>query len=716
MFKGILQYNEEDCGAACLATILRFYGQSIPFSDIKRKLAYGKDGANILGIVEVAKEYNLNSKSLKGNFNELKEGIQNNEFQLPIIVHTVLKNGSGHFLILRKILDGKVKVFDPSVGKRKLSFKEFEDMWTGYIIGFEKQEELKNIKIPSKKYEAFLKEFFSQKKYILNLIVASIFITIISYLSASFIKIIVDNYILQGKKLNSSIELFNFIVINVKFIIVLIIAILFIQLILNIFKGIITSKISKKLNFDFSNFLYKKILNLKSVFFNRMESGEITSRFQSIISLQQLLINSFLTITLESICSIFGGIVLFTINPKLFMIVCIMIIIYALLVTLFIPKLKKFNKQFYSKYSESLTFFSQTLRGIDTLKISNSQNWFRKKFLNTISKSSEYQYKSQKYGSILNSLVSFIDSIGTFIILVFGAGLVTSGNISLGSLISFQALMYLFLDPLKSIILLQDELQNLSVTIGRLNDILKEPSEDEENDAYLQITTFENFEIELFNVSYSDGFNFPIINNINLFIKQGQHIGIIGPSGSGKTTLLKILATINSPTQGDYLIGNVPIQNYSLEYIRSNIAYVEQEPHIFPATVKENLLMGKVFPEDSKYFDLVCTACGIYDFNELEKSILNFKLIEDGNNLSGGQKQKIGLARALLKKPKLLILDEATSNLDSESEKNIYEFLKNLGKKITIINVSHNDYINKYANNLVYMKEGTISFKNIIDN
>ena len=708
MFKGILQHSAEDCGAACLTTILKYHGKTIPINDIKRKLSYGKEGANILGIVEVGKQFGLDTDSLRGSFQELCESLQKKELQLPMIVHIKLKNNAGHFFVLKKITNKNVKVFDPAKGNRTLSTQEFNNLWTGYIINFQKGKNWKNVKIPSKKYLLFLKALFFKKRYIINLFFFSLLIIAISYASTSFTKNIVDIYILNGQSVKSPIRFLNLEIFNLKWVTILIIFLFVIQLILNISKGITTAKLSKDLNTNFSDLFYKKILDIRSVFFNRMESGEITSRFQSIINLQQLLINSLLTLTLESISSIIGGIVLFILSPVLFFLVIIVIIIYSIVVTVFIPKLKEFNKQFYSKYSESLTFFNQTLRGINTIKINNSKQWFQKKFSIYIDKFSYYQYKSQTYGTLLSSLVSFIDAVGAIIILIVGANLVTQRKISLGTLIAFQALMYLFLDPLKSLILLQDELQNLSVIIERLNDIFKEPPESIDQEIYLPFPEPENFDIDLIDIEYADGFNVPIIHNINLQIKSGEHIGITGVSGSGKSTLLKILATINVPTKGTYLIDGVPVHNYSLETIRSNISYVEQDTHIFPATVIENLLMGDVPIFNNEYFNLICETCGIYDINSSGKSILNFELMEDGNNLSGGQKQKIGIARALLKKPKLLLLDEATSNIDKGSEKKIYDLLKTLTNQMTVVDVSHNKRVNEYAKDLKIIKNGTI--------
>lgn len=189
----------------------------------------------------------------------------------------------------------------------------------------------------------------------------------------------------------------------------------------------------------------------------------------------------------------------------------------------------------------------------------------------------------------------------------------------------------------------------------------------------------------------------------------------MGESGSGKSTLLKIIATLNEVNSGVYYIDDYPLESYSLDYIRRQIAYVEQDTFIFSGTLAENLLFGEKYLIDDKYLDTICRACGIYSINNLGNQVLNMPLMENGDNLSGGQKQKIGIARALLKKPKILLLDEATSNMDSKSEKSIFEYIRTNLFDTTVICISHNRNVLEFVDSVVVLSNQTITNEGSLD-
>lgn len=715
MTKFVLQYNPEDCGPACLATIFSFYGMRVPLRELKRKFSYGKEGASLFSIVKISELYGFNANSYKGSLQELIESVRKFEFNLPLLLHVELENGDGHYLVLKKITKhGKIKVFDPSFGQRSYSQEEFNSIWTGYIINFEKKDDWKKIKISDEKYKLFIDYLKSQQKNIIKVLIASILITGISYLGALFIKLLFDNYILQ-----SNIENFdNFLNIfseNLVLLVSFLVILYLIRMLITIFKGICTSKVSKKLNISFSNLLYEKFLDVSSDFYFNFESGEINSRFQSIMELQSILLGSTLTLIFESLSSIIGGVVLYLINVQLFVIVLLMVAIYAIVVYIFIPKLKNLNKKFYSKYSNQLTIVSQTISGIDTIKVNGFRNWFIKKMSVPMYESANYKYKEEKCSTILVALITFIESVGTLSILILGAFYIKEGILSIGTFMAFQSIMYFFIEPLKSLILLQDELQNLSVLVERLNDIYQEPSEYTKNGRDCSRLPMSEFNISLSNVSFEKIYHQPILKNINLTVREGEHIAIVGESGSGKSTLLKIIATLNEVNSGVYYIDDYPLESYSLDYIRRQIAYVEQDTFIFSGTLAENLLFGEKYLIDDKYFDTICSVCGIYSINNLGNQVLNMPLMENGDNLSGGQKQKIGIARALLKKPKILLLDEATSNIDSKSERNIFEYIRTNLFDTTVICISHNRNVLEFVDSVVVLSNQTITNEGSLD-
>lgn len=692
-FKGTLQYNPEDCGAACLVSILKYYEVNIPISQIRNELSYGKEGASLLGIVNVAEKYGLQATSYYANYDELVTGVMNSEVIYPFIAHFELSNGDGHYVVVLKMDKLKVKIFDPAEGFKKISINQFHQLWTGYIVNFESMEGLSRINFSESDYK-LLKFFLKNNRvYFLKIFLLSILATIISYAGAIFTRYVIDSYILNSGYSSSN---FNIIFLRLGFLVSLFIFLYFLQVIFNFEKGKTVALLAKKFNIELSKKFYKKILTVPDSILNRIERGEILSRFQSILELQQVFLGSVFIIMINSFISIIGGIVLFSISKELFALVIVMLILYGGVITYFLPKIRVLNKKFYTEYSKELTDFSQSLNGVSTIKSTNSESWFKQKFEFSVRGTADSQYKLGKMGYFIDSITTFIELVGMLLILVTGAVLVKNNHFTMGTLIEFQTMMTFFIEPFRELVLLQDDIQNFKITFSRLNDIVLEIQESTlyRNRSSIKI---KKYDIELLDISYSTGFTKPIIENINLKIKQGEHVGIVGKSGSGKSTLLKLIATINTPTSGEILIGGYNYSYLSLEDIRSNISYVEQEPHLFSGSVMDNLTLGRDYLIDNEFLFEVCEACGIFNINGLGHSVFQLILMESAKNLSGGQKQQIALARAILQRPKILILDEATGNIDSYTEHKIHDYFNEHCQEMTIISVSHSDTLKDYS-------------------
>lgn len=264
-------------------------------------------------------------------------------------------------------------------------------------------------------------------------------------------------------------------------------------------------------------------------------------------------------------------------------------------------------------------------------------------------------------------------------------------------------MMTSFILPIQQLILIQNEIQTLRILTQRLDDLYEVKAER----IALPIVNEEivkNYNIKLNNISFSYHFGRNILENINCDISEGSKVGIVGNSGSGKTTLIKMIASLYSPTQGEIYFDNKSYEKYSLDELRQNIAYVDQTPFIFEGTILDNLIMGISLGDDnSKHIEKVAEICELYHLDSTDKNDLNMFLYENGNNLSGGQKQKIGLARALIKSPKLLLLDEATSNIDETSKLKILSYIYSL-TKMTVISISHDKSIYNYSDYFLSVK------------
>lgn len=703
--KGYYQYNQEDCGAACLATILSYYGKKTTISVLRNVMLYDKNGANVLSIIDTANSYGLGAEAYEGNFKELNQKINQENFKLPLILHVEREKIGGHYIVLKKISKNKIKVFDPKNGHLNLSKDEFLKQWTGVVICFEMNESKEgtqeNFNI-LKNSSRYLKILLSKKKILLTTIILSIIVSIISLIGSWIYKIIIDDYILN----NLDILAFQFTILFLS-----LLFFYFFQFGLFFGKNVLVSKISKSISNSLSKSFLQHLLCIpeKNLFY--FETGDILSRFQNVVQIQQSSLKIIFTLTTELIGVIIGSVILFSLSSQLFLYVIIMLIVYTLIFLVSFPFLNKIRKKYYSLYSESITKLNQTINGRSTILMQNRNHWFLNRILNKVKGTNQQLFNLGVTESTMSSLIMLTESIGSLAILWKGSLLVMNNDLSLGSLIVFQSMLNFFISPVQQLVLIQNEIQNFSILIQRLNDLYVIKPEisflpilkKEEIDAY---------NINLSNITFSYYYSRNIFENINFEIVEGSKVGVIGESGSGKTTLIKIIATLYPPSQGDIYLGNKEYKSFSLEKLREIIAYVPQDPFIIEGTLIDNLIMGSFLDKEKQLMlNKVVRIFDLHNLNLKEYNDLGMFIYENGSNLSGGQKQKIGLARAIIKNPQILLLDESTSNIDNQSKQRILSYLYSI-KDLSIISVSHDESIYSYSKQFLMIKKDKISLMN----
>lgn len=365
--------------------------------------------------------------------------------------------------------------------------------------------------------------------------------------------------------------------------------------------------------------------------------------------------------------------------------------------------LKYYTRRLQESDADVTTFLNESIDGIERIKADVIENQFMTKFENRIQNLVQNIYKLSTWQNIITSAVICIESIGVLLILWQGSSLVMKGVISLGTLISFESLVQFFVTPIKNLINVQVTIHNLIIIINRLNDVLDVEIEDERSEQVLGIDN----QITLNNIEFSYGYQEPVFNDLNINFQKNIKYGIIGKSGSGKSTLLKLIAILEKPQKGDILFGNVDTKNVNEYILRKNIGYTSQKPYLFTGTLAENLYLDNMC-DDKEYRNSVLHITGLSELIEELPGGEEFRIAENGNNLSGGQKQKILLCRVLLKRPKILILDEATSNLDSTAEDRFFRFLSKELPNTTVIATFHNLELAKYFDNIIFLENGKV--------
>lgn len=667
----VKQHDITDCGAACLATISKQYGLKTSISKIREIAGTDKQGTNVAGLIQAADKLGFAAQGVKGDANAFFS-----KFPLPAIAHVIVDGTLLHYVVIHKISKAEVVIADPAKGIVKYKPEEFFKIWTGILVlltptvSFKKGNETKGT------FSRFWKLLIPQKGLLLNIFFASLLVTVFGIGASFYFKFIMDSIVPNALRKTLTVVSIGIILLYVF------------KLILEYFRNHLMLYLSQKLDIPLILGYYQHVLSLPMNFFTSRRTGEIVSRFMDAGKIRDAISGATLSIMIDTLMAIVGAIVLFAQNKILFGISVILMLLYAVVVFFFNKPIKKVNKDEMESNSQVTSYLVESLNGIETIKSFNAEQKAQYETEKLFVRFLRNIFKDGKLSNMQQTLTNAIAVIGETIILWVGTASILNGSMSLGELVTFNALFAYFLDPVKNLINLQPQMQTAIVAAERLSEVLDlDPEKVESESSKITDITLDK-PITLSNVDFRYGTRQLVLEDISMKIEPGEKIALVGESGSGKTTLAKLLLNFYQPEKGSIRIGDYDIRDLSLESLRDRIAYISQDIFLFSGTILENLMLGN---EDAT-FEEVVEACRLSKASEfIEKMPLRYDthLEENGANLSGGQKQRLAIARALLKKPDILIMDEATSNLDSITEKAIERTINSLPKSITTIIIAH---------------------------
>jgi ATP-binding cassette subfamily B protein len=662
----------KDCGCACLATISKQYGLKIPISKIREVAGTDKQGTSAYGIIKAAEQLGFTAKGVKVN----KPDDIFSEFPLPAIAHVVIDGKLLHYVVIHKITKKEIIIADPAKGIVNYTPEEFFKIWTGILIlivptvTFEKRDETQGL------FERFFGLLKPQKGLLVNIFFASLIVTALGIIGAFYFTALVD-YILPSN-LTKTLHIFS----------IGIIILGVFKILLDAFRTQLLIYLSQNINIPLMLGYYNHVIKLPMNFFGTRETGEIISRFNDASKIRDAISGSTLTMMIDSLMVIIGGIILYTQNHLLFGITIVPVILYAVIVWAFNKPLNRINRETMENNAKLTSYLVESLNGIETVKAFNGETKVcfetEKRFI----KLTKSVFKNGWLNNLQGSIKGTVKSIFGTVVLWCGAYQVLKGNILIGQLLTFNALLAYFLGPIERIINLQSTLQTAIVAADRLGEILDlelEKSKDE--DKKICPSNLKGI-IEFKNVDFRYGTRQLTLKNINITIKPGEKIALVGESGSGKTTLAKLLMNFYQCEKGEVLINGYNIKDINIEALREKIAYISQGIFLFSGTIKENLNFGLEKLTMEEMID-ACKKAQIHDYINSLPLRYDTLLEENASNLSGGQKQRLAIARAILKKPEILIMDEATSSLDSITEKAIERTISEFSKNITTIIIAH---------------------------
>lgn len=738
------QHDMRDCGAACLSMISWYYGLKLPISKFRDLTKTDKSGTNLYGIVDGASKIGLKAEALNGNIEELNEGISSNDIKFPFIAHIVDDNAVLHYVVVFGIKNDKFIIGDPARGKIRIKKDFFNEIWTGYIITFQKEE---NFKKGNYTKGSFLKFFSLLKGQYLKLglvIVLSLVIAICGILGAYVFEIIIDNFNMvdisteiseedecsdpthdhsededightenteDAEMTDVSIIEELFVIFtdgmskyNINAVFALIIGLYILQAIIQFLRGCLITSLSKKIDIRLSLSYYNHIADLPMSSISVRQTGEYLSRFSDASTIRMAISGATLTLLIDSFMVVASGVILFLENSKLFFVSLLVVLAYAIVVLLYRKPVDRINRTTMENNAKLQSFFKESIDGIETVKASSATEQIKNSTTNKFTKFINSVVKGSLISLSQDAIADAIELIGAAVVLWLGFSMALSGNITIGSLLTFYTLLAYFSQPIKNLIELQPTIQTALVAAERLNDILDIQKENVEN-SDTNLNSINNLEIK--DVCFRYGNRKPTLKNINISVKKGQKIAIVGESGSGKTTLAKLLLRFYEPESGNILIDKKDIKDFNLISLRDNIAYVSQNTFMFSDTIENNLKLGNCDVTDEE----IKKACKISKADSFIENLplgYNTPLDENGVNLSGGQRQRLAIARALLRKPQLLILDEATSNLDTITEAGIKNTVFEINKDMTCIIIAHRLSTVKNCDCIYVMENGEI--------
>ena len=697
----IKQHDITDCGAACLATICKQNGYKIGITRIREVAGTDKQGTNAYGVIKAAEQMGFSAKGVKGN----KEAFFS-EFPLPCIAHVIVDGNLLHYVVIHKITKKQVIIADPGVGIVKLKPEEFfgevhEDgktpkyQWSGVLILLVKNETFKKVDETKGLFSRFFYLLLPQKKLLFHIFVASLVYTILGILGAFYFKELIDNVLPDGLRKTLITLSIGVILLNVF------------KVILNAFRSHLLLYLSQKLDIALLLGYYRHVIELPMNFFGTRKVGEIISRFNDAGKVRDAISGATLVIMIDTLMAVAGAIILYLQNAKLFGITMIIVALYGIIVACFHKWYEKLNRKQMEDNAQLTSYMVESLNGIQTVKAYNAERKANRETEIKFVKLLRSIFDLTWVGNMQSSLKNFVELVGGIVILWAGGVSVINGEMTIGALITFNSLLAYFLDPVKNLINLQPQMQTAVVAADRLGEILDLEAEKTEAEYRKLAPSSLSGDIEIKNLNFRYGTREMVLENINLKIEKGQKIAFVGESGSGKTTLSKLMLHLYAPETGDILINGNNIEDIQLECLRERIAYIPQETFLFSGSIFENLTLGM----DNATMDDIIEASKMaqaHDFiNELPFRY-ETRLEENGTNLSGGQRQRLAIARAMLKKPDILILDEATSNLDAITERALDRTIHEFAKDMTTIFIAHRLSTIKNCDRIYVMDKGMI--------
>ena len=667
----LLQMHASECGAACLAIILAYFGRWVPLTELREKCEVSRDGSSAASILRASRHYGLECSGLSVRADQLKK------LELPLILFWQFS----HFVVLEGFDSRNFYLNDPSTGRRRLSAEEFNKGYSGIALRIKSGADFKPGGEPPSLFRQLGILLAGSWSVLTGVIACGLMLTLLALLVPASLSVFVDDVLenhgpwggLVAALLGGGVLVY----------------------ILSLLKHRFLKRLAVRISVIGYSRGLSRLLRLPVEFFEHRLVGDLTDRVSSIDRVTKNLTDQFLVLIIDMTMSAVLLIAMFAYDIQLTLIVLLLALLHGMLAH-FLNALRAVRSQAMRREQGLLIGLGmQMLSHADNLRMTGSDDWFFSRWTGQQARELHARQLYSELGSVNTALPGLVDTLRSAAIIGIGGSLVMTGEMTLGTLVGFYVLAEMFLAPVGRFLEFADKRQTLETDLQRIEDISKtaeDPVFSRRSPESESIPTFKGRlqlagQLELRNVTF--GFNKsrpPLIKDFSLVIKPGQRVAVVGPSGSGKSTLARLVSGVYQPWSGEILFDGHLRDEIPEEVIRQSISMVDQEVVLFSASLRDNITLWNSATPDEVIFAATRDA-QIHDEILLRPHGYLTHVEESGANFSGGQRQRLEIARALVGNPTVLILDEATSALDAATEEYVDDALRRRG--VTCLIVAH---------------------------
>ena len=692
-YQFVKQHSEEDCGAACLAAIAKYYGQTFTISHIREAVGTGQFGTTLLGLKRGAEILGFKANPVKTS-PEILDKI--NEAPLPAIIHWQ----GNHWVILYGKKGKKFLIADPAVGMRYLSKEDIKAAWTDWLLLLVEPDPLRFFAQKQDKeggFWRFFRRVWIYRGILFQALPLNLVLGLLSLTSPFLLQILTDDVLVRG-----DIKLLTTVVIAVVVMNIISTSLSFVQ-------SNLIAHFAQRMQLGLVLEFGRQILRLPLTYYETRRSGEVVSRLRDIDQINQLIAQVVIGLPSQFFIAIISLGFMFFYSWKLTLVALVISVVMTTSTFIFQPTLQQKTNELLITEAETQGVLVETFKGALTLKTTASRRQFWDELQNRFNRLARLTFQTMQIGIINNTFSGFVSGIGGVVLLWFGGYLVINPaeNISVGQLLAFNSMNGNFISLISTVINFVDEFTRAKTATRRLTEVIDATPEEEDNSKKPFVEISSNADIICTNLTFHYPGRIDLLEDFSLTIPGGKNIALIGKSGCGKSTLAKLISSLYQLQSGNIQIGIYNLQDLSLECLRQQIVLVPQDAHFWNRSIVDNFRLGAPYVS----FEQIVQACKISGADEfISKLPETYQTIlgEFGANISGGQRQRLAIARAIVTDPAILILDESTGGLDPVSEAQVLDQLFQHRQGKTTILITHRPKVINRADWIVLIDKGRL--------